>query len=187
MSDTPTDSSETATTPKPSNWLHWWTNLSSNKQDRIIALTPLLAVIIFFIVIMLTFWYLNNEERERELVTTRQSAETIQQQIRLRLIGNEDSLQSMATDISRTRDKAAALTDLAPVFMADHPEIIALYWHDLNAGQIYSYHLFRKVVSISMPQAFPLCSRTHRPPLPSYACRSFTVRLKYYPLIPLPQ
>ncbi|RUS67625.1 Sensor protein FixL [Saezia sanguinis] len=141
MSDTPTDSPETATTPKPSNWLHWWTNLSSNKQDRIIALTPLLAVIIFFIVIMLTFWYLNNEERERELVTTRQSAETIQQQIRLRLIGNEDSLQSMATDISRTRDKAATLTDLAPVFMADHPEIIALYWHDLNAGQIYSYHL----------------------------------------------
>ena len=57
---------------------------------------PLVSVLLFLAAIISAFWYLRNEEFEREPESVKRDAEIAQQQIRLRLIENQEQLVRMA-------------------------------------------------------------------------------------------
>ena len=68
----------------------WWRRQSPSRQDRFATLGPLLSVLLFLAAIISAFWYLRNEELERETESVKRDTEIAQQQIRLRLIENQE-------------------------------------------------------------------------------------------------
>ena len=106
----------------------WWRRQSASRQDRFATLGPLVSVMLFLAAIISAFWYLRNEEFERESESIKRDTEVAQQQIRLRLVDNQENLVRIARDImSRTIDgddfvgQAASLT-------RDRPEVTRLLW-----------------------------------------------------------
>ncbi|MBV8125340.1 MAG: PAS domain-containing sensor histidine kinase, partial [Paucibacter sp.] len=73
----------------------WWRQLSPSRQDRFATLGPLISVLLFLAAIVSAFWYLRNEEIERRAEAVKGDTETAQQQIRLRLIENQEQLVRM--------------------------------------------------------------------------------------------
>ena len=79
---------------------------SAARQDRFATLGPLISVMLFLAAIILAFWYLRNEEFEREQESVKRDSEVAQQQIRLRLIENQEQLVRIAREIvTRTIDR----------------------------------------------------------------------------------
>ena len=58
-----------------------------------------LSVLLFLAAIISAFWYLRNEEFEREQEAVKRDTEVAQQQIRLRLIENQEQLVRIAREI----------------------------------------------------------------------------------------
>ena len=77
----------------------WWRRQSPARQDRFATLGPLVSVLLFLAAIISAFWYLRNEEFEREQESVKRDTEIAQQQIRLRLIENQEQLVRMAREI----------------------------------------------------------------------------------------
>jgi PAS domain S-box-containing protein len=106
----------------------WWRRQSVAHQDRVATLGPLVSVLLFLGAIILAFWYLRNEEFEREQESVKRDAEIAQQQIRLRLIENQEQLVRIAREIvTRTIDQVDFLGD-AESFTQERPEITNLIW-----------------------------------------------------------
>ena len=84
----------------------WWRRQSPARQDRYATLGPLVSVLLFLAAIISAFWYLRNEEFEREQESVKRDTEIAQQQIRLRLIENQEQLVRIAREIvTRTIDQ----------------------------------------------------------------------------------
>ena len=84
----------------------WWRRQSPARQDRFATLGPLVSVLLFLAAIISAFWYLRNEEIEREQEAVKRDTEIAQQQIRLRLIENQEQLVRIAREIAtRTIDQ----------------------------------------------------------------------------------
>lgn len=112
---------------------------------------------------LVAFWYLDHEEHLRELATAQQNAETIQQQLRLRLVDNEVTLRNLGFELNQSPDSVQKFETLAPIFTAAHPEIIALYWHDLFTGKVYVYAASTDVIiPPEIERMVPPISRTDR-------------------------
>ena len=79
----------------------WWRRQSPARQDRFVTIGPLLAVLMFLGAIVLAFVTLRNEEIERETESVKRDAEIAQQQVRLRLIENQDLLVRLAREQDR--------------------------------------------------------------------------------------
>jgi len=106
----------------------WWRRQTPARQDRFATLAPLMSVLLFLAAIILAFWYLRNEEFDREQEAVKRDAEIAQQQIRLRLIENQEQLVRMAREIAtRTIDPEEFLEQSA-TFTREHPEITSLMW-----------------------------------------------------------
>jgi len=106
----------------------WWRRQTPARQDRLATLAPLMSVLLFLAAIILAFWYLRNEEFDREQESVKRDAEIAQQQIRLRLIENQEELVRMAREIgTRTIDPEEFLQQAAS-FTREHPEITSLMW-----------------------------------------------------------
>ena len=84
----------------------WWRRQSAARQDRYATLGPLLSVLLFLAAIISAFWYLRNEEFEREQEAVKRDTEVAQQQIRLRLIENQEQLVA-----DRARDRRPRTLD----------------------------------------------------------------------------
>jgi len=111
----------------------WWRRQSAARQDRFATLGPLVSVMLFLAAIILAFWYLRNEEFEREQESVKRDTEVAQQQIRLRLIENQEQLVRIAREIvTRTIDREQFLQQAAG-FMRERPEITNLVW--INAAR----------------------------------------------------
>ena len=107
---------------------HWWRRQTPARQDRFATLGPLVSVLLFLAAIISAFWYLRNEEFEREQETVKRDAEISQQQIRLRLIENQEQLVRIAREIAtRTIDKDEFLGQAAS-FTRERPEVTRLVW-----------------------------------------------------------
>lgn len=105
-----------------------WRRLSPSRQDRLATLAPLLSVMLFLAAIITAFWYLRNEEIERELESVKRDAELVQQQIRLRLIENQEQLVRMAREVvTRAVDRDELLAQ-AERIERERPEIVSLTW-----------------------------------------------------------
>jgi PAS domain S-box-containing protein len=109
----------------------WWRKQSPARQDRFATLGPLLSVLLFLAAIISAFWYLRNEEIERETESVKRDTELTQQQIGLRLIQNQETLNRMARDLTLARETvASAFGSQAATFTRERPEITHLTWID---------------------------------------------------------
>lgn len=106
----------------------WWRRQSPARQDRFATLAPLVSVLLFLAAIISAFWYLRNEEIEREAETVKRDTEIAQQQIRLRLIENQEQLVRMAREIVTRELEAPNFLAQATRFTSDRPEIVYLSW-----------------------------------------------------------
>jgi hypothetical protein len=99
----------------------WWRRQSPAQQDRFATLGPLASVLLFLAAIISAFWYLRNEEIERETESVKRDTEIAQQQIRLRLIENQEQLVRMARELVTRELDASDFTPQAAAFMNDRP------------------------------------------------------------------
>ena len=122
----------------------WWRRQSPARQDRFATLGPLVSVLLFLAAIISAFWYLRNEEFEREQDSVKRDTEIAQQQIRLRLIENQEQLVRIAREIvTRTIDQDEFLGQAA-TFTRERPEITHLVWIGANRArraQLLRHHL----------------------------------------------
>src|SRR6476661_3692317 len=106
----------------------WWRRQTPARQDRFVTIAPLVSVLLFLAAIISAFWYLRNEEFEREQESVKRDTEIAQQQIRLRLIENQEQLVRIAREIvTRAIDQDEFLGQAAS-FTRERPEINHLFW-----------------------------------------------------------
>jgi PAS domain S-box-containing protein len=119
--------------------LRWWRTLSPSRQDRFVTVAPLISVLLFLAAIISAFWYLRNEEIERETESVRRDTEVTQQQIRLHLIENHETLVRMARELMLKQTDADEFTGQATAFTRDRPEITQLMWLNARRERRVSY------------------------------------------------
>jgi PAS domain S-box-containing protein len=117
----------------------WWRRQSPVRQDRFATLGPLVSVLLFLAAIIAAFWYLRNEEFEREYQSLQRDTEVVQQQIRLRLIENQEQLTRMARELVTRQIDAEAFVDQAAAFTRERPELTHLVWLSANRVPRASY------------------------------------------------
>ena len=106
----------------------WWRRQSAARQDRYATLGPLVSVLLFLAAIILAFWYLRNEEFEREQESVRRDSEIAQQQIRLRLIENQEQLVRIAREVVTRQIDAHEFAAQAQAFARERPELTNVTW-----------------------------------------------------------
>jgi PAS domain S-box-containing protein len=106
----------------------WWRRQSPARQDRFATLGPLISVMLFLAAIISAFWYLRNEEIERETEAVKRDTEIAQQQIRLRLIENQEQLVRIAREIVTRTVDAHDFGAQAKVFARERPELTHVTW-----------------------------------------------------------
>ncbi len=106
----------------------WWRKQSPSQQDRYATLGPLVSVLLFLAAIIAAFWYLRNEEIEREQEAVKRDTEVVQQQIRLRLIENQEQLLRLARDVSMRTVTPDQFMKQAADFVRARPEVISVSW-----------------------------------------------------------
>jgi PAS domain S-box-containing protein len=120
-----------ADTPQRLFW-RWWRKQSPSQQDRYATLGPLVSVLLFLAVIIAAFWYLRNEELEREQESVKRDTEVVKQQLRLRLIENQEDLQRLARDISFKAISVEQFMLDASDFVRPRPEVLSISWLQAN-------------------------------------------------------
>ncbi len=106
----------------------WWFRQSPSRQDRLATLGPLISVLLFLAAIISAFWYLRNEEIERETESVKRDTEIAQQQIRLRLIENQEQLVRIAREVVTRQIDAHEFSAQAQAFARDRPELTHVTW-----------------------------------------------------------
>ena len=106
----------------------WWRRQSPARQDRLATFGPLASVLLFLAAIISAFWYLRNEELEREVEAVTRDTEIAQQQLRLRLIENQEQLVRLAREFTTRELEVADFTPQATAFVNDRPEITQFVW-----------------------------------------------------------
>ncbi|WP_077037756.1 PAS domain-containing sensor histidine kinase [Pelomonas sp. KK5] len=106
----------------------WWRRQSPARQDRFATLGPLISVLLFLAAIISAFWYLRNEEIERETEAVKRDTEIAQQQIRLRLIENQEQLVRIAREIATRTVDAHDFGAQARAFVRERPELTEVDW-----------------------------------------------------------
>lgn len=107
---------------------NWWRRMSPSRQDRVATLAPLLSVLLFLAAIISAFWYLRNEEIEREIESVKRDAELVQQQIRLRLIENQEQLVRIAREVVTRAVDRDQFVEQGEQLLRERPEIVSLTW-----------------------------------------------------------
>ncbi len=129
MLPNPSGSSSSGATARPKRQLmRWWRRQSPARQDRFATFAPLASVLLFLAAIISAFWYLRNEEIERESEAVTRDTEIAQQQIRLRLIDNQEQLVRLARQFASRELAPGDFAAQARAFGADRPEILQLEW-----------------------------------------------------------
>ena len=108
----------------------WWRRQSPARQDRLATFGPLASVLLFLAAIIAAFWYLRNEELEREAEAVIRDTEIAQQQIRLRLIENQEQLVRLAREFATREADPASFKQQAASLVVDRPEILQFTWLD---------------------------------------------------------
>ncbi|HZV93399.1 MAG TPA: PAS domain S-box protein, partial [Caldimonas sp.] len=117
----------------------WWRRQSAARQDRYATLGPLASVLLFLAAIISAFWYLRNEEFEREQDAVKRDTEVAQQQLRLRLIEDDEQLVRVARELAtHTLDRDGFLIQ-ASTFTDERPETTNLIWLSASRAKVASY------------------------------------------------
>ena len=111
----------------------WWRKQTPSQQDRYATLGPLVSVLLFLAAIIAAFWYLRNEEIEREQESVKRDTEVVQQQIRMRLVENQEQLLRMAREIAMKPANTEAFMRQAGDFVRARPEVTSVAWVQADA------------------------------------------------------
>lgn len=144
----------------------WWRRQSPARQDRFVTIAPLVSVLLFLAAIISAFWYLRNEEIERETESVKRDTEIAQQQIRLRLIENQEQLLRMAREVVARETDPKGFVTQASTFAQERPEVTHLTW--INAQRSvrasYSALVFHPETDIKAPDpSLPVAGRRGEP------------------------
>lgn len=142
----------------PRRLLHrWWRSQSPAHQDRYATLGPLVSVLLFLAAIVAAFWYLRNEELDRERESVKRDTEVVQQQIRVRLVENQEQLVRIAREIVTREIDASRFLEQASGFVQTRPEIVSLAWtqadHSIKASQLSPSFEGGAIRGLDMPVA----------------------------------
>ena len=129
----------------------WWRKQTPSQQDRYATLGPLVSVLLFLVAIIAAFWYLRNEEIEREQESVKRDTEVVQQQIRMRLVENQEQLLRMAREIAMKPASTEAFTRQAGDFVRARPEVTSVTWVQADAR----VRAYRSALSLSMDPDAP--------------------------------
>ncbi|WP_088279222.1 PAS domain S-box protein [Ideonella sp. A 288] len=140
----------------------WWRRQSPARQDRFATLGPLVSVLLFLAAIISAFWYLRNEEVEREAEAVKRDVEIAQQQIRLRLIENQEQLVRLVRENLTREQDTADFQRLAASFAAERPEVLKLTWFDAQKNVRGQYALYD-----SRDESSPVAGSASAPPAAS--------------------
>jgi PAS domain S-box-containing protein len=140
----------------------WWKQQSPSTQDRYATLGPLVSVLLFLAAIVAAFWYLRNEEIEREQEAVKRDTEVVQQQIRLRLIENQEQLLRLAREISLRTVNPEQFMNQASDFVRSRPEVLNVAWVTAaqqvkasQAGAVLSLDSQRGGLDLSQDRSVP--------------------------------
>jgi PAS domain S-box-containing protein len=106
----------------------WWRRQSPTRQDRFATIGPLVSVLLFLAAIIAAFWYLRNEEIERETDTVQRDTEIAQQQIRLRLLDDQEQVVRLARQVADHEVDGPAFVARALAFTRERPALTQLSW-----------------------------------------------------------
>ncbi len=106
----------------------WWRRQSPSQQDRYATLGPLVSVLLFLAAIIAAFWYLRNEELEREQEAVKRDTEVVQQQIRLRLLENQEQLVRIARETTLRSAQVEPFLGQSGDFIRSRPEVLGVAW-----------------------------------------------------------
>ena len=141
----------------------WWKQQSPSTQDRYATLGPLVSVLLFLAAIVAAFWYLRNEEIEREQEAVKRDTEVVQQQIRLRLIENQEQLLRLAREISLRTVNPEQFMNQASDFVRARPEVLNVAWVNAaqqvrasQAGAVLSLDAQRGGLDLSQDRSVPM-------------------------------
>lgn len=110
----------------------WWRRQSPSRQDRFATIGPLISVLLFLAAMIAAFWYLRNEEIMRAADSVRRDTEIAQQQLRLRLLDDQDQLVRMARAITAEEVNDPNFVAQATAFMRERPMLTHLSWLRAN-------------------------------------------------------
>jgi PAS domain S-box-containing protein len=132
--------------PKRRLFRAWWRRQSPARQDRFATLGPLVSVLLFMAAIIAAFWYLRIEEIEREQESIKRDTEVAQQQIRLRLIENQEQLVRLAREVATGAVDPDEFVGQATTLARERPELVSLSWltaeRQRMAGHLSPSHSF---------------------------------------------
>jgi PAS domain S-box-containing protein len=132
--------------PKRRLFKAWWRRQSAARQDRFATLGPLVSVLLFMAAIITAFWYLRLEEIEREQESIKRDTEVAQQQIRLRLIENQEQLVRLAREVATGAVDPDQFVAQATTLARERPELVSLTWFAADrqrmAGHVSPSHSF---------------------------------------------
>ena len=146
----------------------WWRRQTPARQDRFATLGPLISVLLFLAAIISAFWYLRNEEFERAHESVKRDAEIAQQQIRLRLIENQEQLVRMAREIGSRSVDPESFLEQAATFARERPEIPGLMWIDAKRAprahySTRAFNLDPSLADVAASPSLPVQGRTSDP------------------------
>jgi hypothetical protein len=117
----------------------WWRRQSPARQDRFATFAPLASVLLFLAAIVSAFWYLRNEEYQREQQSVQRDTAVVQQQMRLRLIENQEQLSRMVSELVTRPSDPQGFVEQAATFARERPEVLHVSWIDANRTRLASY------------------------------------------------
>ena len=146
----------------------WWRRQSPTRQDRFATIAPLVSVLLFLAAIIAAFWYLRNEEIERETATVQRDTEIAQQQIRLRLLDDQEQVVRLARQIVGHEVDGNSFDAQAAAFARERPALTHLSWVGANRGlrgshAVAVFHPEANPSGDTMQPALPLAGETSEP------------------------
>ena len=108
--------------------MRWWANLPSSRQDRLAALSPVLAILLFLVAIATTFAYLRAEEQARERSALLQDVDYAHQRLKMRLLEEQEQLLGLTMSYGGGLMSEEEFLAQAQAMVNRYPELYALTW-----------------------------------------------------------
>jgi PAS domain S-box-containing protein len=146
----------------------WWRRQSPTSQDRFATIGPLISVLLFLAAIIAAFWYLRNEEIDRATDTVQRDTEIAQQQIRLRLLDDQEQLLRQARQVADHEIDGPAFAAQALAFTRDRAALTHLSWvgrdQTLSGGHVVAaFHVAATPSDDPAPPALPVAGQDSEP------------------------
>lgn len=119
--------------------MRWWASLPATRQDRIAALSPVLAIVLFLIAIATTFAYLRAEEQGRERSALLQDVDYAHQRLKMRLLEEQEQLLGLTMSYGGAVMSEEEFLAQAQALVNRYPEIYALTWYSPEGVAVGGY------------------------------------------------